>query len=221
MYIYLDESGNFIGDKDKYFVIGGFITNNPRRTAKAFRKWQHTKFPKKLRYKNEVKFSDSGINKILRWKTMNYLSKQDLRIFYIFLNTTNIPLEYRKKKGIETGQLYTQIVGDTLELILPTTETEFRVFLDKRPLKGISVEEFKRILKLRLLPYLPKGTALQIENVDSATQPNIQIADWICGALFSFYNKKEKGKEYFHTLKNSIVGEKELFPKYWEEHFSK
>lgn len=221
MYIYLDESGNFIGDKDKYFIIGGFITNSPRRTAKAFRRWQHTKFPKKVRRKNEVKFTDSGINKTLRWKTINYLSKQDLRIFYIFLNTTNIPLEYRKKKGIETGQLYTQIVGDTLELILPTTATEFKVFLDKRPLKGISVQGFKEVLKLRLLPHLPEGTVLQIETVDSATQPNIQIADWICGALFAFHNKKERGKDYFDALKNSMVGEKELFPKYWEDRFSK
>lgn len=221
MYIFLDESGNFIGDKDKYFVIGGFITNNPRRTAKAFRKWQHTKFPRRLRHKNEVKFSDSGISKTLCWKTINYLAKQDLRIFYIFLNTNNIPLEYRKKRGVETGQLYTQIVGDALELVLPTTETEFRVFLDKRPLKGISVEKFKEIIRLKLLPHLPKGTILQIETVDSGTQPNVQIADWVCGTLFSFYNKKEKGKEYFNTLKNSIVGEKELFPRYWEERFSK
>lgn len=51
MNIYLDESGNFKGPKDNYFIVDGFIIGDPKRTAKAFRKWQHTKFPKKLRYK--------------------------------------------------------------------------------------------------------------------------------------------------------------------------
>jgi hypothetical protein len=69
------------------------------------------------------------------------------------------------------------------------------------------------------VPNLPKEAIIQIETVDSATQPNIQIADWICGALFRFYNKKADGKEYFKILKNSIIAEKELFPKYWEERF--
>ena len=220
MFIFIDESGNFTKDKEPYFLIAGFITNNPRRTAKAFRKWQHTKFPRKLRRKNEVKFTDSGVNKILRLKTISYLSKQDLRIFYIFLDKNNIPLEYRTKKGLETGLLYTQVVSEALELILPIQEKEFRVFLDKRPLKGISVKQFKETLKLKLLPDLPKGVIFQIETVDSSTHPNVQIADWICGALFRFYNKKSNGEEYLRILKNNIIKEKELFPKYWEERFS-
>ena len=219
MHNFLDESGDFKKDKEPYFIVGGFITNNPRRTAKAFRKWQHTKFPKKLRRKNEVKFTDSGLNGKLRLKTLNYLAKQDLRVFYVYLDKNNIPLEYRTKKGIEAGLLYTQIVSEALELVLPTIEKEFRVFLDKRPLKGISAEQFKELLKIKLLPHLPKGTLLQIETVDSKTHPNIQIADWICGALFRFYNKKTNSKEYFMALKNSIIGGKELFPKYWEEVF--
>ncbi|MBL7155016.1 MAG: DUF3800 domain-containing protein, partial [Candidatus Portnoybacteria bacterium] len=92
MFIFIDESGNFTGDKEPYFIIGGFITNNPRRTAKAFRKWQHTKFPKKIRYKSEVKFSDTGLNEELRLKTIEYFSRQDIRAFYTFLNKSNIPL---------------------------------------------------------------------------------------------------------------------------------
>ena len=219
MYIFLDESGDFKKDKEHYFIVGGFITNNPRRTTKAFRKWQHTKFPKKIRRKSEVKFTDSGLNEKFRLKTLNYLVKQDLRIFYVYLDKNNIPLEYRTKKGMETGLLYTQIVSEALELVLPTVEKEFRVFLDKRPLKGISAGQFKELLKVKLLPHLPKGTLLQIETVDSATHPNIQIADWICGALFRFYNKKTNNEEYFKALRNSIIGEKELFPKYWEEVF--
>ena len=177
MHVFLDESGDFKKDKESYFIAGGFITNNSKRTTKAFRKWQHTKFPKKLRRKNEVKFTDSGLNEKLRLKTLNYLTEQDLRIFYVHLDKNNIPLEYQSKKGTKVGLLYAQIISEALELLLPTTEKEFRVFLDKRPLKGISTEQFKELLRIKLLPHLLKGTLLQIETVDSATHPNIQIAD--------------------------------------------
>jgi hypothetical protein len=37
MHIFLDESGNFTKDRESYFILGGFITNNSKRTAKAFR----------------------------------------------------------------------------------------------------------------------------------------------------------------------------------------
>ena len=67
MYIFLDESGNFKANQEDYFIVGGFITGEPKRTAKAFRKWQYKKFPPKLQYKTEVKFSDSGLNEKLRY----------------------------------------------------------------------------------------------------------------------------------------------------------
>jgi len=217
MYIFLDESGNFLGDKDKYFIIGGFITNNPRRTAKAFRKWQHKKFPKKLRRKNEVKFSDTGLDEKLRLKTLDYFTKQDIRVFYTFLNKFNIPLEYRKKKGLETGFLYAEIVSQTLHLLLPTADLEFRIFRDRRHLKRLSQIKFNEILRLDLIPGLPAKAVIQIEALDSSTNPNIQIADWICGALFRYYNKGKNGVRYFSILKNSIIASKELFEDYWKD----
>lgn len=84
MFIFIDESGNFTGDKNRYFIVGGFVTGDQRRTAKAFRKWQITKFPKKLRYKNEVKFNDTGLTDELRLKTISYFTRHDIRIFLYF-----------------------------------------------------------------------------------------------------------------------------------------
>lgn len=195
MFIFLDESGNFTKDKEPYFLIAGFITNNPRRTAKAFRKWQHTKFPKKLRWKNEVKFTSSGINQLLRLKTINYLSKQDLRIFYIFLDKNNIPLKYRTKKGLETGLLYVQVVGRALEIILPIQENEFRVFLDKRPLKGISVEQFKETLRLKLLPDLPKEQQFyKLKLLTRQRNPMFKSLTGFVGLYFVFTTKNRMVK---------------------------
>ena len=222
MYIFLDESGNFKGNKENYFVIGGFITDDPKRTAKAFRKWQHTKFfNKKLRHRTEVKFSDTRLNEKLRLKTLNYFAKQDIRVFYTFLNRRNIPLKYRKRKNVETGFLYAEIAAKTLQLLLPASDLEFRVFRDERQLKKVSQTKFNEILKLDLLPELPAKVVIQIEALDSATSPNIQIADWICGALFRYYNKGKDGARYFSTLKNNIVSSKELFENYWSELYKK
>lgn len=85
MFIFLDESGNFSGDRDDYFIVGGFVTGTPRRTAKEFRKWQHKKFPKKLRRKNEVKFSDTGLNDEMRLKTLAYFLNKIFVFFILFL----------------------------------------------------------------------------------------------------------------------------------------
>lgn len=215
MYIFLDESGNFKGGKDDYFVVGGFVTGDPKRTARIFRKWQHTKFPKKLRRKAEVKFSDTGLNEKLRLKTLNYFTKQDIRIFYTFLKKSNIPIEYRKKNNIETGFLYTEIVAKTLHLLLPAADLEFRVSRDNRQLKKVSQAKFNEIIKLDLLPELSAKTIIQISSIDSVTDSNIQIADWVCGALFHYYNKRNNGKSYISLLKNSVIASEELFKDYW------
>ena len=225
MYIYLDESGNFKGDKgDKegYFIVGGFITGDSNRTAKAFRKWQHSKFSnKKLRYRAEVKFSDTRLDDELRAKTLFYFSKQDIRIFYSFLKKENIPLEFRKRKGLESGRLYAEIIAENLGLLFPTTDPEFRVFLDRRQLKGISQSEFRELLRLDILLKLPSKSLLQIETVDSSTNPNIQIADWICGALYRYHTNRKNGKKFYDILFNNIVISKELFKNYWEEKYTK
>lgn len=222
MFVFLDESGNFTGDKDSYFIVGGFVTGNPRRTAKAFRKWQRTKFlNKKLRYRTEVKFSDTRLNDEVRAKTLLYFSKQDIRIFYSFLKKENIPLEFRRQKGLESGRLYAEIIGKTIGLLIPTADIEFRVFSDKRHLRKIPQSEFREILRLDLLPKLPAKVVLQIETIDSSTNPNIQIADWICGALYRYYNKRKNGEKFYKIIHNNIIASEELFKDYWQENYIK
>lgn len=217
MHNFLDETGNFKGDEDGLFLVGGFTTGDPRRTAKAFRKWQHTKFTnKKLRYRTEVKFSDTRLNDDLRAKTLFYFTKQDIRIFYTFLKRENIPLEFRKGKRIETGRLYTKIIAETLGLLFPTADPEFRIFLDRRALKSVTQAEFKEMLRLDLLAKLPAKALLQIETVDSTTSPNIQIADWICGALYRYHTNRHNGKKFFDIIYNNITVSKELFKNYWQ-----
>lgn len=216
MYIFIDESGNFSKDKDGCFIVGGFITSDPKRTSKSFRKWQHTKFTnKKLRFRNEVKFSDTRLTERMRLKTLRYFVKQDIRVFYSFLKPQNIPLDYRRKKGLESGRLYAEIVAQTLNLLLPTTDLGFRVFRDNRQLKRVTKTEFNKIIALSLLPRLPAKVKFEVRAIESGRNPNIQIADWICGALYRYYCGGKNAKDYFLILKNSIIASDELFKDYW------
>lgn len=222
MHIYLDESGNLTKSNGQYFIVGSYTVGDPKRIANAFRKWQRSKFPRKVKVQSEVKFNDSHLVDELRVSTLKFLAKQDIRIFYTYLKATNIPPQYRGKEGsIKTGQLYTQIVGDTLELYLPITETEFRVFRDQRILKGVVLKDFNEHLKTQLLPQLPAKTIIQIQAMDSTSSPQIQVADWICGALARYHEQKPLGDEFYNILKNNIVKAKELFSDYWTKKWEK
>lgn len=215
MYVYLDESGNLTKSNGQYFIVGSYTVGDPRKIAKAFRKWQKNKFPKKVRVKPEVKFNDN-LKDELRLKTLKYFAKQDIRIFYTFLKKKNIPEEYYKKGKVhETGLLYAEIVKATLELYMPVTENEFIVIRDRRTLKGVTVDRFNEVLKVSLLPKLPAKVLFQVQAVDSTTNPNVQVADWICGALARYYEKKLMGEEFYSVLKGNIVQEKELFSEKW------
>ena len=215
MYIFLDESGQFTKhNNEQYFVVASFTVGNQRRTDKALRRWFKKKFPKKLRNQSEIKFSNNKITDELRLKTLKYIGNLDVRIYYAYLLRNNIPDNYRQKDKLQSGDLYTHIIGEVLEMYLPTSDLEFRVFCDQRHLKGITHSEFKKILRARLLPLLPAGAVIEIEMIDSTTNANVQIADWIAGALTWDLENKNLGKGCKAILKNNILGEgKELFKK--------
>lgn len=223
MYIFLDESGQFHKNhKDKYFVIASFTIGDTKRTAKRFKSWCCTKFPKKMCKQSEIKYSDSGISDTLRLKTLKYISSLDIRIRFSFIKKENIPDVYRIKDTLESGLLYTAIVGETLELYLPTDDILVHVFCDQRRLKGVSKKDFTDKIRTHLLPNLLKGSQVKIEMVDSKKYPNIQIADWVVGGLATYLNKKPLGEEIFTILKNNIIGDgKEMFKDYWENKYNK
>lgn len=217
MVIFLDETGQFNKQKNgEYFIIGSFTTGDPRRTAKRFHAWRHDHFPKKIRDLPEIKFSNNLIDDRLRVNTLREIVKLDVRIRYAFLAQKNIPLDYIYHDKVRTGHLYTNLVAQLLETYLPVSDNEFRVFCDQRNLKGVSQKEFIEDITANSLPHLSPKTIVQIAMIDSTTNDNIQIADWITGALGRFYNKGRLGEELFFTLKNNFISPGvELFKDTW------
>lgn len=212
-FIFIDESGQFTKrDHEQYFIVSSFTVGDPRRTEKRFRGWYRSKFPRRIRTQSEIKFSEVNIDNALRLRTLKYIADLDVRIRYSYLLRNNIPNNFKHKGKLETGFLYKSIITETLEMYLPIDEKEFRVFCDQRHLKGLSNSQFCNLLRTHLLPLLPKDSLVQIEMIDSTTNANIQIADWIAGALARYYEHKPLGEECFRILKNNILGEgRELF----------
>lgn len=219
MYIFLDESGQFTkNNNEQYFVVASFTVGEPRRTEKAMRKWYKTKFPKKMNNQSEIKFSDKKISDSVRFKTLKFISNLDVRINYAYLLRKNIPVDFYHKDKLLSGHLYTHIIGELLEMYLPTNDLEFRAFCDQRHLKGITRSEFKRSLKAHMLPQLPAGAIVEIEMIDSVSNANIQIVDWIVGALAASLENKKFGNECKNIFNNNILGKgKELFENSWED----
>ncbi|MDD2646806.1 MAG: DUF3800 domain-containing protein [Patescibacteria group bacterium] len=220
-HIFFDESGQFTThNNENYFIVASFTVGNPRRTEKQFKSWQRRKFPKKLRYQPEIKFSEVEIKDELRMATLKFISDLDVRINFSYLLKQNIPGNYHKNKKLQSGLLYTNIIGETVEMYLPLADKELRVFCDERHLKGIKKPIFEKTLINRLLPQLQKGTNIQIEMIDSKENANIQIVDWIAGALAAFLEKKELGSGFYQILQNNILKEgKELFKDYWSNKY--
>jgi hypothetical protein len=102
--------------------------------------------------------------------------------------------------------LYTQILGEILEAYFPIVDPIFSVRCDQRRLKGLKQKEFIEILRARLLPIAPTNSLIDIKQVDSTTDVNIQIADWIVGALAAQLNNKSLGAKYHDILKENIIG---------------
>lgn len=212
MYIFLDESGNFSKyNHEEYFVIGSFTVGNQRRTAKAMRAWSREKFPRKMCKQAEIKWSSSGISDDLRVRTIKKIAAMDIRIRFGYLLRQNIPDQYRRKGKINSGVLYTNIISEVLESYLPTDEKEVHVYCDRRSLKGITKRQFETAITSHLLPLCSTNTRIEVEMIDSTTNPNIQIADWICGAYMHYLEKRTGGDEFYKALKNSILETREFF----------
>lgn len=213
MYIFLDESGNFSKeDHGQYFVVGSFTVGNPRRTNKEFRKWINNKFPRKMSKQSEVKWSQRGISNDFRLRTLRHIAKLDVRIRFGYLLRDNIPNAYRSKGKVNGGQLYTNILGEVLEQYMPTNDKEVHIFCDQRPLKGMTKEDFEMAIKSHLLPLCSPDTTIQVEMVNSSSSCNIQIVDWISGAIAHYLEKKKNGDEFYKVLKNNFLDQgKEFF----------
>jgi len=215
--IYIDESGQFAKDGgNKYFVVASFTVADPKVSWKGFQSWQNLKYPKLVRRLPEVKFSEKLITNDLRLATLRTISQLKVQIRYVYLDKKNIPEKFRHKGSLRDGQLYAHIIAELLELYFPIKDMDLRVFCDERHLKGVTRKDFLDNLQAYLIPLMSPGSLVQVDMVHSHENTNVQIADWIAGALSRYLNNRPLGQKCFNVLHDNIMGSgKELFKDIW------
>ncbi len=212
MYIFLDESGQLNkNSKERYFVIGSFSVKDPRKTSKAFRNWINSKFPKKIRNQVEVKWSQAGIDKYLRLKTIKFLSSLEIEIVFGYVLKKNIPFKYFKNNKLQSGYLYTYLASLVLEQYFPVNSGSLSIYCDARSLSKMSKKDFNYYISTHLQNLTHKNMKIDVQMIDSTSNINIQIADWLCGAMFKTLEQNALGHEYYNLLKNCIKKEIKFF----------
>lgn len=206
LHVFVDEVANFRGGRDRYCIFTAFTTHQPRVTRKCFIRAKQTKLPRKYRHYTEIKFSDRVISAQFKKHVLRQLSQEEIRIYSLVFARDNLPGVLQQQAD---RLIYCDLIGRLLELCPLAESQEVYLFLDSRNLKGLTRREFDMDLRKRLLPQLRKGARLEIQHIDSTTNVNIQVADFLCGAVFQKY---ERGNlEYYTLIADRISAEEKLF----------
>lgn len=208
-FIYFDESGN-LGVKEKYFVISCVLTEQPKAL--------HNKMKKILLHvKNnhpEAKWNGSEIKACtckpwIKEKILTGIIEKDIEISYIVADKHWIDEKLKEDKNC----LYNYL----LKVLLENYKSTFRnnkvnLILDNKTIKVESINSFKDYINIYLNYELRLNVELTVQYMDSKDKSayNIQVADYIANALYSYY---EYNYEQYKSYINEKIKYVELFPK--------
>jgi len=209
MYIYLDETFNLKkGSKNQFLAIAGFSPSKPKDLAKRFNTLKRLKLPRS--YRNiEVKSTDRITNKSFKPTLLKQIAQRDIEIYCNIQFKNQLPLKYFRQNKLDYDLLYLDLLTDLLaqrwryddnKVIIITLDT----FQTKRIDKGNIIH----LLRMDLVKRYPsKHFTIYFET--SADYPNLQIADFICGAfsddiLGSSINKALLSSKIIKITKNPL-----------------
>ncbi len=199
LYLFLDESsgiGSQSRDEDEYFVVVIVATRVPRRLEKCLTRVKKAKLPRKLRLLAEIKASNAPDS--FRRSLYRELAEEDFDIYVAVLNAADIPSELRGREG----HWYRQVIGQLLTHCPLDDEPAVHMFLDRRKLKGLTREEFDRTLLAQLTQRFGSGVRFIIQHVDSTTSKAIQVADYVCWAVFRRYQRGDSS--WYRPLRSKV-----------------
>lgn len=213
-YVYIDESGQSKAtSSEKGLVVASFASKNQNLAANAFKKWRKRKFPHWSHNLGEIKFSNSGITPELHAKTLTYFASLDIEIRSAFFLSENVPAEFMDEDGPHDGILYVHAIEQLLRSYMPLDDLIFIVCCDKRHIKDMSEKQFTDYLRTVLAASASHNARVEVLTADSASNANLQVADWIVGALATHLNEKRNGDTYYKILEPKFgAAPIEIFP---------
>jgi hypothetical protein len=200
--VFVDESGDlgFSGRSSSYFVICALATRNAASVRRAVKKVRQRALGKSLRSVPELKFSASSTH--LRESVLRALSRLDIELWYVCL-----------RKGEHAPELppldtiYGHLAGFLVETIARTKNRSIFLIMDRflskkaieRFNEGLAEKGSTAVWQFRKLPI-----DFKIEHVDSQSEPCLQAADFVAGAIFTKY---ERGDSKFYDIIKSRITE--------------
>jgi hypothetical protein len=198
--IILDESGDlgFSPHSSRYFVVAATIvheTDNMVRLAKKVRNSIRGR-----KWKEELKFNNS--EEPTKMLMLKGVAKMDCQILWDSFDKNNIPMNLREDKYL-LYQTACEIVLQ--EAIKRTLAKKIHIIIDKRYSKRSDRDR----LELNVMSTLTKNhvgnfsPSVRISQYDSITSRELQVHDFIVGAVFQHL---ERGVDtYINIIKNKIV----------------
>lgn len=204
LYIFLDESGNMHqNSSDRFFVIGGVVTENPILLHKKYKKinlqlkhlreFSMTKELKASHMKREDKiFLFDNIQK--KEPTMKFIGiVVDKEKLYRKVTQVNLFYNYLIKILMLSLAQKNIINKDTAKI---------HIHLDNRSIKAGSQNSLEDYINIEFNYHLfiNEHTRFYVSYLDSCKDFNIQLADLVCNSIWSRYNYSKSAEEVFRTI---------------------
>lgn len=216
-HVFIDESGDlgFTSKSSRHFVTAYLIVQHPdllRRSMRRLLKRSHEK-GKYPRGAAELKFSKA--NAWVRNKVFEETVSYAISIGEIVLKKWKVVPYLKEKISI----LYNYVVVHLVEMILPSLDSLDKLELNlDRCMSGFQAQAFSEYSDSKV-SYLWQNRLLRTDRAPeicviqplSETEPCIQAADFVAGAIF---NKYERGNDTYYSIleKSGKMSPKILWP---------
>ena len=208
LYLILDESGNLHkNSKDRYFIIGGYLTNNALKARQLFKKELSTyKINNNLNNMVEVKGSmiKNYDKRTILLSMSNKMSKNNFYIpVFIVIDKHNLekPIE---NVNILYNYFIKLLVIRLATLNLINDQANLIIKLDNKTIKVGSINTLEEYLQGEFY-FDSKINLNKVYYIDSAKNFEIQLADFICNYYWRCYEKENIKIENINFMKIEIL----------------
>ena len=192
MDIYTDESGGYWpgpARSSPYFVIAALIVNDPLDIKRCFKKIRRNKLKKKFKELPELKFNSS--DKIIRRRVLECIASSDVDIWCSVPSKEQLFDHLKETPPV----VYNYLTGSLIAKIYLHYRPRhtFNVIVDKS-LNGIQRELFDNYVVYKTMEHnslSPHFRYLPPSFIDSKTEPCVQAADFVAGAVHRKYRMNE------------------------------
>lgn len=194
LYLILDESGNLHKNSSvRYFVIGGYLTNNAHKARSEFKK-KMDNYKKTKNLSSTMEIKGSSINDI---EKINILSDVCVKLKKnnFFIPVLIVVDKHKLKKEIEKVNI---LYNYFIKLLIKRLKTlkrinkkdKLKIKLDNKTIKVGSINTLKEYLIAEF--YFENFELSEVQYLDSKHKQEIQLADFICNHYWRLFEKKKK-----------------------------